>query len=134
MARKRKTTANSKLVEIFSTGILPPPATLQKYEQIMPGLAKMVVRNAEQQTLHRLEIEKRTLKSNNVKSFAGLIFGFLIGIFGLGGGFYLTFKGYNVIGVIFTSSTLVTLVMTFIYGSQSKRNGMQRNSELPNKP
>ena len=134
MARKRKPTANSKLVEIFSTGILPPPATLQKYEQIMPGLAKIVVRNAEQQTLHRLEIEKRTLKSNNVKSFAGLIFGFLIGIFGLGGGFYLTFKGYNVIGVIFTSSTLVTLVMTFIYGSQSKRNGMQRNSELPNKP
>ena len=134
MARRRKATANSKLVEIFSTGILPPPATLQKYEQIMPGLAKIVVRNAEQQTLHRLEIEKRTLKSNNVKSFAGLIFGFLIGIFGLGGGFYLTFKGYNVIGVIFTSSTLVTLVMTFIYGSQSKRNGMLRNSELPNKP
>lgn len=134
MARKRKSTANSKLVEIFSTDILPPPATLQKYEQIMPGLVKMLVRNAEQQTLHRLEIEKRTLKSNYVKSFAGLIFGFLIGIFGLGGGFYLTFKGYNVIGVIFTSSTLVTLVMTFIYGSQSKRNGMQRNSELPNKP
>jgi hypothetical protein len=47
----------------------------------------------------------------------------------LGGGFYLTFKGYNVIGVIFTSSTLVTLVMTFIYGSQSKRNGNLRNSE-----
>jgi uncharacterized membrane protein len=100
MARKRKSTANSKLVEIFSTDILPPPATLQKYEQIMPGLVKMLVRNAEQQTLHRLEIEKRTLKSNYVKSFAGLIFGFLIGIFGFGGGFYLTFKGYNVIGVI----------------------------------
>jgi len=133
MARKRKTPGNNKLVEIFSTGILPPPATLQKYEQIMPGLAKMVVRNAEQQTLHRLEIEKRTLKSNIVKSFAGLIFGFLIGIFGLGGGFYLTFKGYNIIGIIFTSSTLVTLVMTFIYGSQSKRNGNQRKTELPNK-
>jgi uncharacterized membrane protein len=134
MARKRKTPANNKLVKIFSSGVLPPPATLQKYEEIMPGLAKMVVRNAEQQTLHRLEIEKRTLRSNNVKSFAGLIFGFLIGIFGLGGGFYLTFKGYNVIGVIFTSSTLVTLVMTFIYGSQSKKNGMQRNSDIPNKP
>jgi uncharacterized membrane protein len=100
----------------------------------MPGLAKMVVHNAELQTLHRLEIERKTLKSNNLKSFAGLIFGFLIGFFGMGGGFYLTFKGYNVIGVIFTSSTLVTLVMTFIYGSQSRRNGKQRNNEPPNKP
>jgi len=134
MAKKRKTTAKNKLVRVFSTSILPPPETLQKYEQIMPGLAKMVVQNAEQQTLHRLEIEKKTLKSNNVKSFAGLIFGFLIGILGMGGGFYLTFKGYNVIGIIFTSSTLVTLVMTFIYGSQSKRNGIQRKAELPDKP
>jgi len=134
MAKKRRTTANNKFARVFSSGILPTPSTLQKYEQIMPGLAKMVVQNAERQTLHRLEIERKTLKSNAVKSFAGLIFGFLIGIFGLGGGFYLTFKGYNVIGIIFTSSTLVTLVMTFIYGSQSKRNGLQRKVELPNNP
>jgi hypothetical protein len=51
----------------------------------------------------------------------------------MGGGFYLTMKGYNIIGIIFSSSTLVTLVMTFIYGSQSRRNGNHKNEELVNK-
>ena len=112
---------------------LPPPEILQEYERIMPGATKLLLEIGERQMKHRHEVENRDLTIYNLKSFAGLIFGFLIGIFGMGGGFYLTFKGYNVIGIIFSSSTLVTLVMTFIYGSQSKRNGNHRHEELPNK-
>jgi uncharacterized membrane protein len=134
MTEKKPPGRNELPQKIISADKLPPPEVLQKYEEVMPGIAKLLVQNAERQTQHRLDIEKRTLNSNNLKSFAGLVFGFLIGIFGLGGGFYLTFKGYNVVGVIFTSSTLVSLVMAFIYGSQSKRNGNQKNEEAVNKP
>jgi uncharacterized membrane protein len=132
MERNKNSIRSIKHFRIISADRLPPPKTLQKYEQIMPGLARMLVENAEQQTLHRLDIERRTLNINNIKAFTGLIFGFLIGIFGMGGGFYLTSKGYNVIGIIFTSSTLVTLVMTFIYGSQSKKNGSHKVGEQNN--
>jgi uncharacterized membrane protein len=118
---------------VISADKLPPPEILQKYESIMPGLAKILVEKSNMQTKHRIDIEKRTVMSNIIKSTAGLIFGFLIGIFGMGGGFYLTTKGYNVVGFIFTSSTLVTLVMTFIYGSQSRRNEEQRVGKLHNK-
>jgi len=96
----------------------------------MPGMAKLLIEKAIQHQQNRTESERRALNIYNLKSFAGLIFGFLIGVLGLGGGFYLTVKGYNVIGFIFSSSTLVTLVMAFIYGSQSKRNGNLRHEEL----
>jgi len=100
----------------------------------MPGVTKLLMEKAIQHQQNRIENERRALNIYNLKSFAGLIFGFLIGVLGLGGGFYLTFKGYNVIGIIFSSSTLVSLVMAFIYGSQSRRNGNHRNSETQNKP
>ena len=121
-------------VKVFSADKLPPPEVLQEYERIIPGITKLLLEIGDKQMRLKHDIEKRAMNINSLKSFAGLIFGFLIGIFGMGGGFYLTFKGYNVIGIIFTSSTLVTLVMTFIYGSQSKRNGLQKKVELPNNP
>jgi hypothetical protein len=99
----------------------------------MPGVTKLLIEKAIQNQQNRLEGEKRALTIYYRKSFAGLIFGFLIGVLGLGGGFYLTVKGYNIIGIIFTSSTLVTLVMSFIYGSQSKKNGNHRQEELSTK-
>ena len=100
---------------------LPSPDILKKYNSVLPGLADRLVTQAEKQTDHRIYIEKRTLNSNILKSILGLLFGFLIGSLGVGGGLYLTFLGFNVIGIIFSSATLVSLVMTFIYGSQSKR-------------
>jgi uncharacterized membrane protein len=121
-------------LKVLSGDRLPPPEVLQEYERIMPGVTKLLIEKAIQHQQNRTESERKALNIYNLKSFAGLVFGFLIGVLGLGGGFYLTFKGYNVIGIIFSSSTLVTLVMAFIYGSQSKRNGNQRHEELPNKP
>lgn len=129
-------TSNNKQpgVKVFSADKLPPPEVLQEYERIIPGITKLLLEMGDRHMALKHEMEKRAFNINSLKSFAGLIFGFLIGIFGLGGGFYLTFKGYNIIGVIFTSSTLVTLVMSFIYGGQSKRNGNHRNGDIVNKP
>jgi uncharacterized membrane protein len=134
MAEKEIPSSSQYLLKVLSSDKLPIPEVLREYERIMPGVTKLLMEKAIQHQQNRIENERRALNIYNLKSFAGLIFGFLIGIFGMGGGFYLTFKGYNVIGVIFTSSTLVTLVMTFIYGSQSKRNGNHKNEESVNKP
>jgi uncharacterized membrane protein len=134
MAEKEIPSNNHLQLKAFSGDKLPPPEILQEYERIMSGVTKLLIEKAVQNMQNRMDSERRAVNINNLKSFAGLIFGFLIGIFGMGGGFYLTIKGYNVIGIIFSSSTLVTLVMSFIYGSQSRRNGNHRNEELVNKP
>lgn len=101
--------------------LIPSPELLSKYNNVMPGLADRLITQAEQQTAHRHYLEKKQLTSNIWKSILGLVFGFLIGILGIGGGMYLTYMGYNIIGIIFSSATLVSLVMAFIYGSQSKK-------------
>src|ERR1035437_1729683 len=113
------------------SGQLPSPEILQKYNSVIPGLADRLVAQAEKQTFHRIALEKKLLNTNICKSFLGLVFGFLISSLGVGGGLYLTFIGFNVIGIVFSSATLVSLVMSFIYGSQYKKNipnGTNRNT------
>jgi uncharacterized membrane protein len=114
-----------------ASGQLPSPEILQKYNSVIPGLADRLVSQAEKQTTHRIALERKLLNSNICKSFLGLVFGFLISSLGVGGGLYLTFVGFNVIGIVFSSATLVSLVMSFIYGSQFRKNipnGTNRNA------
>ena len=112
--------------------LLPPPEILQKYNSVIPGLADRIVAQAEKQTFHRISLEKKLLTSNIWKSFLGLVFGFLISSLGVGGGLYLTFVGFNVIGIVFSSATLVSLVMSFIYGSQYRKNQSSTNRNAGN--
>jgi uncharacterized membrane protein len=108
-------------IKLSGSLFLPSPEILQRYNSVLPGLADRLVSQAEQQTSHRIFMERRRLNSNILKSLLGLLFGFLIGVLGVGGGLYLTYAGFNVIGIIFSSATLVSLVMSFVYGSQSRR-------------
>jgi uncharacterized membrane protein len=133
MAEREIPSSSKFQLKVLSGDYLPPPEVLEQYEKIMPGITKLLIEKAIQHQRNRTEGERKATNIHNLKSFAGLIFGFLIGVLGLGGGFYLTFKGYNIIGMIFSSSTLVSLVMALIYGSQSKRNGNFKNEELTNK-
>ncbi len=53
-------------------GPLPHPDTLSKFEQILPGAADRILKQAEAQTQHRIEIEKMVVSSDIKKSFWGL--------------------------------------------------------------
>lgn len=116
----------------ITAALIPPPEILQKYNSVVPGLADRIVAQAEKQTFHRISLEKKLLTSNIWKSFLGLVFGFLISSLGIGGGLYLTSVGFNVIGIIFSSATLVSLVMSFIYGSQYRKNQSSTNRNACN--
>ena len=121
-----ETNSNSNSVfpvlKINGSGALPSPEILAQYNSIIPGLADRIVAHAEKQSLHRISLERKLLISNIRKSYMGLVFGFFIGSLGIGGGIWLTFSGFNVTGVVFSSASLVSLVMSFIYGSQNKKN------------
>src|ERR1035437_661559 len=125
MAPKRNRKNKSFLVpdiKINGSGVIPSPEILERYNSIIPGLAERIVAHAEKQSLHRTALERKLLISNIRKSYLGLVLGFLIGSLGVGGGIWLTFSGFNVIGIVFSSASLVSLVMSFIYGSQNKKN------------
>jgi uncharacterized membrane protein len=110
------------------SGPIPPPESLEKYEKILPGLANRIMTQAENQTSHRIEIENKVIDSDIFNSKLGLIFGFVIGLVGLLGGFYMVYLGKD-IGWLFSGGTLVGLVSIFVYGRKSRASERKQKRE-----
>lgn len=107
-------------------GPLPHPNMLEKFEQILPGSADRILKQAEAQTEHRIKMESKVVSADIIKSYLGLIFGFLIGLSGIGGGIYLATLGFDVFGPILSGGSLVMLVTAFIYGTKSRKNEREK--------
>lgn len=101
------------------TGPIPPPEALEKYEKVLPGLADRIVKQAEAQTGHRIKQEDKVISSDILNSKLGLIFGFIIGMVGVVGGFVMVYLGKDV-GWLFSGGALVGLVGTFVYGRRTR--------------
>ncbi|MHB8852382.1 MAG: DUF2335 domain-containing protein [Ignavibacteriaceae bacterium] len=99
---------------------------LEKYEAILPGLADRIMKQAENQTAHRIELEKMVIKSDTRNSLLGIIFAFIIGAGGVAGGLYLTSLGMAASGLTVSGISLVSLVSAFIYGTNSRRKERQK--------
>lgn len=105
----------------FSSGPLPSPEILERYDKIMPGLADRIVKQAENQSEHRMILEKKVIQSDVLNSRLGLIFAFIIGMTGIISGIYFVSAGLSAAGYIFTGGSFVSLVSVFIYGTRSRR-------------
>ena len=95
-------------------GPLPHPAVLQQYDDVVPGAAERIIRMAEQQAMHRQELESSVIRTDNLKSFLGMIFGFVIALVGFGGGIYAAFSGQPFWGGAVSIGTLASVVIAFI--------------------
>lgn len=80
-------THSSLRVEAFE-GPLPHPEVLKKFEEVVPGSAAQIIEQANKQTDHRIDMEKQVIKSDIIKSYLGIVFGFILGLVGIGGGVY----------------------------------------------
>ena len=110
------------------SGPIPPPDLLRKYEEINPGFADRIMRQAEAQTAHRIEIEKKVISSDIIKSYLGIIFAFIIGVIGTGGGLYLASIGLISQGLVMSGGSIATIIGAFIYGTASRRRERQRKA------
>src|SRR3970040_2033015 len=68
------------------SGPLPDPATLGRYEEILPGVAERIIVMAEQQSAHRMRLESQALAAEIARSSAGMWFAGLLAFFGLAAG------------------------------------------------
>jgi uncharacterized membrane protein len=75
-----------KIISIFAqsfhSGPLPAPETLKKYDEIVPGLAERIVKMAESQGAHRIELEKSVIKNQISESKRGQYFALFIALVG----------------------------------------------------
>jgi uncharacterized membrane protein len=104
----------------FYYGPLPPPQMLQKFEEIAPGSAQIIINQFRKQSDHRIFIEEKVIIGDVRRSHMGMIFGFLIAISVIGVSAYLVLKGHPIEGTLFTGAILVSLVSVFVYGKRSR--------------
>ena len=103
-------------------GPLPAPKTLREYNEIIPNGAERIMKAFENQSSHRISLEKKVVGRQTFQSLLGQLFGFLIALIILGLGVYLIERGYEIAGITLFGIDMVGLVAIFVIGKKSQRN------------
>ena len=143
MSKKNKNRQQNHLVQqgvqnvTHFAGPIPPPTILAEYDRIFPGAAERIVKMAENQSAHRIELEKAVIHSNNRKSQLGQVFAFVIAIAAIIAGSIVAMIGKDiesyVLGGVISGGTIVSVVGLFLRGThESKKEREKRRTELLN--
>ncbi|MBU0279228.1 DUF2335 domain-containing protein [Gemella sp. zg-1178] len=100
-----------EITEEYS-GMLPPPAMLKEFDNIIPNGADRLMKLLEVEVKERHENNKIYLKYTSV----GLYLAFALAIGAFIGGFYLAVKGNNIGTAILIGSVLSGVIISFIKG------------------
>ena len=112
------------------SGPLPPPEILRQFDNVVPGAAERIIKMAENQSSHRMELEKKVIESDVTRSRWGQILGFIIAILGLLVSAVVAIYGSAIAGGIIGVGTLASLVGVFMYGSKTRSK--EREVKKPN--
>lgn len=121
--RPRDVSHHRQVVSEFMaySGPIPHPAILKQFDDLDPGRAAKILALAEDQSRHRMHLERTVITSDIWRSWAGLASGFLIAIIFGGLGTYLTINGHEWAGGTIATTPVVGLVGAFIYGTHSRK-------------
>jgi len=99
-------------------GPLPPPSILSEYNDVLTDGAERIIKMAENQSSHRIELEKHAIKEELRQSKNGQIFGFILAIIGMIIAFFLAYLGHEIVAGIFGTTTIIGLVTVFVIGKK----------------
>lgn len=107
------------------SGPLPDADTLVRYDSVIPNGADRIMKMAEAQQSHRMNMENKVITSQSSQSRLGQIFGLVIGIVGIGSGTFLAAIGEATVGGIIAGGTVVSLVSVFVIGKTIQRKNLE---------
>lgn len=121
LPEKKKAQLISKVSMQYS-GPLPMALEFGKYEEITPGAGDRILGMAERQSQHRQELEKHAVLSQFRLAGKGQWFGFVLGLVGLIGGFYLISIDKDATGIASLVGTVSAFAGAYIYGNKKKQS------------
>lgn len=121
----------------FSSGPLPQPDVLSRYNEIVPGAAERIIAMAENQSRHRQELEAKAVsaqveddRAQRTETFRGQVFGFLIAIVAIAGGVLsvclVPGVAGGVTGSIIGGGGVASLVYAFRYGRKQESGKQEK--------
>jgi len=111
------------------SGPLPHPDVLQRFEEVTTGSAERIIKMAEEQSLHRRELERKVIEADISRSKRGQILGFIIAITGLSVSALIGVYGNPVAGGWMGFGTVAALVGVFMYGNFVKSEELKEKKE-----
>lgn len=125
---KKQNVIISGIQAYYYRGQLPDPASLERFDQIIPNGAERIFDRFEKQSDHRMYLEKKVIESQIKDGQRGQVFGFIIAILFLIGSIYLAMNGFETVASVLGGTTVVGLVTAFIYGKKSQRKELQEKA------
>jgi uncharacterized membrane protein len=113
------------------SGPIPPPALLERYNDLIPNGAERILAMAEKQSAHREYLEKRVVDGNVSNQTRGSYFAFIISLVAILGGVWLIAHGKSPEGLGTIITSLVGLVSVFLYSKyQQKKERDEKSAAL----
>ncbi|MBI4827473.1 MAG: DUF2335 domain-containing protein [Nitrospinae bacterium] len=122
-------TVARRIESISFSGPLPPPNILQKYNDVMPGLAERIVNSAEKQASHRMDLEKIVIQGEDRRAYLGWGSGTVLALLVVLLGAYLVYVGRNVEGFSTLAATAATFAGVFFYGKHKQQKDLAQKRE-----
>jgi uncharacterized membrane protein len=111
-------------------GPLPPAEELQRFEQIAPGSARLIIEQWIKQSDHRMEIESVAVRGAVAQARLGAVLGFLAALAGVGVSGYAVHEGYGIEALATIILELGGLAGVFVWNSRNQRDERARKAEL----
>ena len=109
------------MLAAYRKGPLPSPAELEKYENLYPGVTKLLFDNFINQTNHRMELEKQVIQGDDKRATVAQRNSFIItiAILLLAACLFFLGKDGSAIAAVFTA--IAPMVIAFISSSISRK-------------
>lgn len=123
MSENKRTTVISAMQQSSYSGPLPAPEDFARYDAVLPGAAERILKMAEENSVHRQQMEKRIIYSGTRQSCVGQILGFiLILVFGAIAAF-LGYCGHDALAGTIACTTILGLACVFVLGKKPANDG-----------
>jgi uncharacterized membrane protein len=104
------------------SGPLPTPEYLADYEKACPGAAERILAMAERQSLHRQTMESAVITSDSRRADLGVVSALVLCFTSIVGGVVAISLGHDAPGSLISTTGVIGLAGTFIYGTISRKN------------
>lgn len=111
-------------------GPLPPAEELAKYNNAVPDAAERILKMAEIQANHRQALETRVVRSEMRRAWGGLFCGLIVSVLALSASTYVIMNGHDAAGSLLFGSSLASIVIAFIKGTESRRKEREEKMRI----
>ncbi len=123
-----------EVVQIQRSGPLPDPAELEGCNRVIPNGAERIIKMAELQTSHRMEIEKHVVFSQQSQAVRGQYFGLLAVLISVGCATYAAISGMQTFASVLGGTTVTSLAVAFLGGKYLQKKDLSEKAKSSPEP